>query len=147
VRSRIFEQRLEDKMALQREAAALAMLRQGADIGTVAKKYSDDTGSAASGGVLMLKTTDLANVPSLKPTLDALQPGQSTADFVRVDDGYYYFKLTSRDATTTKMQYVYVYDPKPELYTAAKREKWFIDSITSWEQQAHVKYNVGSRAT
>jgi parvulin-like peptidyl-prolyl isomerase len=147
VRSRIFEQRLEDKMALQREAAALAALQKGTDISEVAKKYSDDTTSASSGGVLALKTTDIVNVPSLKPALDALQPGQSTADFVRVDDGHCYFKLTSRDATTTKMQYVYIYDPKPELYTAAKREKWFIDSITSWEQQAHVKYNVGSRAT
>jgi PPIC-type PPIASE domain len=147
VRWRIFEQRLEDKMALQREAAALAALKKGTDISEVAKKYSDDTTSASSGGVLALKTKDIVNVPSLKPTLDALQPGQGTADFVRVDDGFYYFKLTSRDADTTKMEYVYIYDPKPGLYTAAKREKWFIDSITSWEQQAHVKYNVGSRAT
>jgi parvulin-like peptidyl-prolyl isomerase len=146
VRSRILEQRLEDKMALQREAAALAALQKGTDISEVAKKYSDDTTSASSGGVLALKTTDIVNVPQLKPALDPL-PGQSSTDFVRVDDGHYYFKLTSRDATTTKMQYVYIYDPKPELYTAAKREKWFIDSITSWEQQAHVKYNVGSRAT
>jgi parvulin-like peptidyl-prolyl isomerase len=146
VRSRIFEQRLEDKIALEREAAALAMLRRGTDIGAVAKRYSDDTSSAGSGGALALKTSDVANVPTLKPSLDALQPGQSSPDFVRVDDGYYFFKLTSRDATTTKVQYVYVYDPKPELYTAAKREAWFIDSIKSWGQQAHVKYNVGSRA-
>jgi parvulin-like peptidyl-prolyl isomerase len=147
VRSRIFEQRLEDKMALQREAAALAMLKQGTDIGTVAKKYSDDTSSSGSGGGLTLKTADIANVPQLKPTIDGLQPGQSSSDFVRVDDGYYYFKMTSRDATSTKMQYVIVYDPKPALYTAAKRAKWFVDAITGWEQQAHVKYNVGSRAT
>ena len=147
VRARIFEQRIEDKMALQREAAALTMLKQGADIGDVAKKYSDDTGSAGTGGVLQLKTSDLVNVPSLKPTLDGLQPGGTTPDFVRVDDGFYYFKLISRDATSTKMQYVYVYDPKPELYTAAKREQWFIDAIKGWEQAAHVKYSVGSRAS
>jgi parvulin-like peptidyl-prolyl isomerase len=146
VRARIFEQRLEDNMALQREAAALAMLRQGTDVGVVAKKYSDDSTSAGSSGLLSLKTSDIANVPTLRPTLDSLQPGQSTPDFVRVDDGFYYFKLISRDASITKMQYVYVYDPKPELYTAAKREQWFVDSIKSWEQQAHVKYNVGSRA-
>jgi parvulin-like peptidyl-prolyl isomerase len=146
VRARIFEQRLEDKIALERKAAAVALLQKGTDIGEVAKKYSDDTGSANNGGVLTLKTKDLANVPSLKPALDALQPGQSSTDFVRVDDGFYFFKLTSRDADATKMQYVYVYDPKPEMYTAAKREKWFVDSISNWEQQAHVKYNVGSRA-
>lgn len=147
VRSRVFEQRLEDKMATLREVAALAMLKQGTDIGIVAKKYSDDSSSASAGGSLTLKTKDLANVPTLKPTLDALQPGQSTTDFVRVDDGFYFFKLLSRDADNTKMQYVYIYDPKPSLYTTAKREKWFIDSITSWEQQAHVKYHVGSHAS
>ncbi len=147
VRSRVFEQRLEDRMATQREVAALAMLRQGTDVGIVAKKYSDDTSSASTGGNLTLKSKDLANVPTLKPTLDALQPGQSSADFVRVDDGFYYFKLVSRDADNTKMQYVYVYDPKPALYTTAKREKWFIDAITTWEQQAHVKYHVGSHAS
>ena len=140
------EQRLEDKMARQRETDALAMLKQGNEIGAVAKKYSDDTASSGSGGGLTLKTTDIANVPQLKPAIDALQPGQSSPDFVRVDDGYYFFKMTSRDATTTKMQYVIIYDPKPELYTAAKRAKWFVDAITGWEQQAHVKYNVGSRA-
>lgn len=147
VRSKIFEQRLEDRMATAREVAALAMLRQGTDIGTVAKRYSDDTSSAPTGGSLSLKTADLANVPTLKPTLDALQPGQSSSDFVRVDDGFYFFKLISRDSDVVKMQYVYVYDPKPALYTVAKREKWFIDSITGWEQQAHVKYHVGSHAS
>lgn len=148
VRSRIFEQRLEDKMALERKAAATKLLKAGTDIAAVAKLYSDDTASAPNGGQLALKPADLANVVQLKPTIDALQqPGQLAPDFARADDGFYYFKLVSRDATTIKLQYVFIYDPQPALYTNTKREKWFSDSITKWESQAHVKYFVGSRAT
>src|SRR5258708_8681211 len=78
VRSRIFEQRLEDRMATLREVAALARLQQGTDIGAVAQQNSDDTRRAPGWGSLTLKTKDLASVPTLKPTLDALQPGRSS---------------------------------------------------------------------
>jgi SurA N-terminal domain/PPIC-type PPIASE domain len=144
VRSRLYEQRLEAKLALQRKVSALAALRSGTDIAAVAKKYSDDVASANAAGALSVHTADVAGVPQLKPAIEALQPGQSSADFAQADDGYYFFKLTSRDADTTKMQYVYIYDPKPELYSNAKRPKWLVDLISQREKQAHVKYSVGS---
>ena len=144
VRSRVFEQRLEAKIALQRKGAALAALKAGKDIAAVAKKYSDDTSSANAGGALSLHTKDVASVPQLKPAIEALQPGQSSSDFAQADDGFYFFKLTSRDADTTKMQYVYVYDPKPDLYSNANRPRWLLDLISQREKQAHVKYSVGS---
>ena len=144
VRSRIFEQRLEAKLALQRKAAALAALKSGADIAAVAKKYSDDIASVNAASTLSLRTKDIAGVPQLKPAIEALQPGQSSPDFAQADDGYYFFKLTSRDADTTKMQYLYIYDPKPELYSNAKRPKWLVDLIRQREKEAHVKYSVGS---
>jgi parvulin-like peptidyl-prolyl isomerase len=144
VRSQVYEQRLEAKLALQRKAAALAALKSGTAIAAVAKKYSDDGASAGSGGALSLKTTDVAGVPQLKPAIESLQPGQSSPDFAQADDGYYFFKLISRDADTTKVQYVYVYDPKPELYSNMRRPKWLLDLISQREKQAHVKYSVGS---
>jgi parvulin-like peptidyl-prolyl isomerase len=147
VRSRLFEQRLEARIALQRKAAALVALKRGTDIATVAKKYSDDTTSASTGGALSVKTKDVANVPQLKPAIETLQPGQASPDFAQADDGFYFFRMTSRDADTTRMQYVYIYDPKPELYSTTRRPKWLIDMIAQMEKQAHVKYNVGSKAT
>jgi hypothetical protein len=150
VRSRLYEQRLEDKLAQGRETAAIAALKGGQDVGAVAKQYSDDVASAGSGGTLSLHGKDLVNVASLKPTIDALQqPGATSPDFVRADDGFYYFKLTSRDAAADviNMQYIYIYDPKPELYSTTRRPKWLMDMLTQMEKQAHVKYNVGSKAS
>jgi predicted chitinase len=150
VRTRLYEQRLEDKLAQARKTAALTAIKSNQDIGAVAKQYSDDVASAGSGGGLSIHGKDLVNVPGLKPAIDALQqPGATSADFVRADDGFYYFKLASRDAAADliKMQYVYIYDPKPELYSTTRRPKWLIDMIAQIEKQAHVKYNVGSKAT
>jgi uncharacterized protein YkwD len=150
VRSRLYEQRLEDKLAQGRKTAALNGLKANQDISAVAKQYSDDAASAGSGGVLSLHGKDLANVPALKPAIDALQqPAASSTDFVRADDGFYYFKLTSRDSATDviKMQYIYIYDPKPELYSTTRRPKWLMDLIGQLEKDAHVKYHVGSKAT
>jgi hypothetical protein len=149
VRTRLYEQRLEDQLAQARKASALTAIKANQDLSTVAKKYSDDVASAGSGGGLSLHGKDLVNVPSLKPAIDALQqPGAASSDFVRADDGFYFFKLASRDAAAdlVKLQYVYIYDPKPELYSITKRPKWLIDLIGQMEKQAHVKYNVGSKA-
>lgn len=150
VRTRLYEQRLEDKLAQARKASATNALKGNQDISAVAKQYSDDVASAGTGGALSLHGKDLVNVPALKPAIDALQqPGAISPDFVRADDGFYYFKLTSRDpaADTIKMQYIYIYDPKPELYSTTRRPKWLIDLIMQMEQQAHVKYHVGSKAS
>jgi predicted chitinase len=149
VRSRLYEQRLEDKLAQGRKTLALSALKANQDISAVSKKYSDDAASAGGGGVLSLRGKDLVNVPTLKPAIDALQqPGATSPDFVRADDGFYYFKLTSRDAATDKidMQYIYIYDPKPELYSTTRRPKWLLDLIAQMEKDAHVKYHVGSKA-
>ena len=133
-----------------RKNSALTALKGGTDIGAVAKQYTDDAASATSGGGLSIHGKDLAGVPSLKPSIDALaQPGASSPDFTRADDGFYFFKLVSRDAPTDliKMQYVYIYDPKPELYSTTRRPKWLMDMITGLGKAAHVKYNVGSKAS
>ena len=149
VRTRLYEQRWEDKLAQARRTSATTAIKANQDISAVAKQYSDDVASAGTGGVLSVHGKDLANVPGLKPTIDGLQqPGATSPDFVRADDGFYYFKLTSRDpaADLIKLQYVYIYDPKPELYSTTRRPKWLIDMIAQMEKQAHVKYNVGSKA-
>jgi hypothetical protein len=149
VKTRLYEQRLEDRLAQARRTAALSAIKANRDISAVAKQYSDDVASAANGGVIPLHGKDLVNVPALKPAIDSLQqPGATSSDFIHVDDGFYYFKLTSRDAAADviNLQYVYVYDPKPELYSTARRPKWLIDLIGQMEKQAHVKYNVGSKA-
>lgn len=148
IRARLAEQRLENRLAQQRAQAALARLKSGSDFGAVAATYTDDRASAAKGGELTLDQSQLAQVDArVRPALDALQPGSVSSDLVRGVNGYYLFKLASRDDSGIKGAMVYVIAPEANVYGTKLRPQWFLDHIADLEKKAHLHYYVGSRAT
>jgi peptidyl-prolyl cis-trans isomerase D len=77
---------------------ALDQLKAGADFATLAKKVSEDTGSAAQGGDLgCLQPGKLP--PELDAAVFALEPG-ATSELVKTQFGYHVIRLVSKkDAT------------------------------------------------
>ena len=145
IHARLLEQKLENKLATVRANQALAALRGGTDISQVAKQYSDDNTAAQNGGLVTLTPAQLGQIdPAVKPALDALQPGATTADLVRGVNGFYLLKLVSRDDTGVKANVVYIYAPQAAYYRTSQRPAWFIAFVTDLEKKAHIKYKVGS---
>jgi peptidyl-prolyl cis-trans isomerase SurA len=73
-------------------------LRAGEDFAQIAKNYSEDPQSAASGGELGYiaeSTLDRAN-PELRKAIMALAPGQMTP-IIKTQEGYRVFKLISKE--------------------------------------------------
>ncbi len=73
-------------------------LRAGEDFAQIAKNYSEDPQSAASGGELGYiaeSTLDRAN-PELRKGIMALAPGQMTP-IIKTQEGYRVFKLVSKE--------------------------------------------------
>lgn len=84
------------------EAKALAeglllRIRGGADFAEVARKSSEDQGSAANGGDLGCFARDGSMVPEFENAAFALDPGQ-TSDLVKSSFGYHVIRATSRRA-------------------------------------------------
>jgi peptidyl-prolyl cis-trans isomerase D len=90
---------------LEEEARALAQglldqVKAGADFAAVAKKSSEDQGSAANGGDLGCFAPGRM-VPEFDDAVFALQPGQ-VSDLVKTSFGYHVIRLASRRESTVQ---------------------------------------------
>ncbi|HEY6549517.1 MAG TPA: peptidyl-prolyl cis-trans isomerase, partial [Vicinamibacteria bacterium] len=77
--------------------ALLLRIRGGAEFEDVARKSSEDLGSAANGGDLGCFARDGSMVPEFENAAFALEPGQ-TSDLVKSSFGYHVIRVTSRRA-------------------------------------------------
>ena len=146
LKSRLYEQKLESSMALKRAQDTLAALNKGTDFASVAKQWSDDSGTAATGGQAKFTAADLQQMDqSVKPALDALQPNQTSSAPVRGALGYFVFRVLTRDAAGVSFDIVQVTAPDFQHYRKTERPTWFQDFVTQLEKKAHVQYFVGSR--
>jgi len=148
LRRRSYEQKLENKLAKGRAVAALAALRAGMDITAVARKWSDDPASAPNGGEATYLQDQLKQLDaSVRPALDALQPGQVSHDLTRGVKGWFLFKVLARDDDKSlRFDAVQITAPDLKYYDITNRPQWFKDHLAELEKNAHVHYNVGSRA-
>lgn len=147
VRHILLEQKVERKMAQNRADAAFRALQTGTSIADVAKQYSD-LASGSSGGHESIDSAHLASGdPKLQPVLNILQPGDTSKSVAQGVNGFYLFKMVSRDENGITVDIVFISAPDPNLYTPKFRPQWFSDFVKGLEDNAHVKYNVGSKAT
>ena len=143
----LLEQKVEHKMAQNRADQAFRALQSGTAITDVAKQYSD-LASASAGGQESIDSSHLASGdPRLQPALNILQPGDTSKSVVQGANGFYIFKLLTRDENGITADIVYISAPDATLYTPKFRPQWFADFVKGLEDNAHVKYAVGSKAT
>ncbi len=82
-----------DSKAREKIEELLDKIKKGADFGELAKEYSDDPGSAAQGGKMVIRAGE--TVPEFEKAAFALKPGQ-VSEIVKTDYGYHLIKLISR---------------------------------------------------
>jgi len=146
VRLILLEQKVQHKQAQNRADAAYREIQAGLPITDAAKKDSD-ANSGPSGGEETLSSIDQASGDTrLTPTLNTLQPGD-TSKVVEGVNGFYIIKLLTRTDTAVTADVVYVRAPAPTQYAPKLRPQWFVDFVKGLENNAHVKYNVGPKAT
>jgi peptidyl-prolyl cis-trans isomerase D len=90
----------EDTAAKKKAEDLLAQVKKGADFAELAKKNSQDEGSAVKGGDLDFFGRG-AMVPEVDKVAFELQPGQ-TSDLVKSQFGYHIIKVTDKRAATLK---------------------------------------------
>jgi peptidyl-prolyl cis-trans isomerase D len=95
----------------------LKQIRGGADFAALAKKNSDDTGSAANGGELPNFVTRGQTVPEFEKAAFSLKPGQ-TSDLVKTQYGYHIIQVLQHEDAHLR-----TYDEaKVELAAQAKKQ-------------------------
>lgn len=146
LRARLTEVKLENAMAAERAAAALTLVKAGKDFAQVVAALSDYAAGGPSGEVNLTAQQIGELDAQVKPSLDALAPGQTSTAVARGSNGFYLFKLVARDADSVKFDMVYVYGPGAARYRRTQRPGWFSKHLSSLEAGAHVHYNVGSHA-
>ncbi|MGI8610622.1 MAG: peptidylprolyl isomerase [Candidatus Dormibacteria bacterium] len=143
----LLEQKVEHRMAQNRADTAFRALQGGTPIADVARQYSD-LASATTAGQESIDSAHLAaGDPLLQPALNVLQPGDISKSVVQGANGFYLFKLLTRDENGITAVIVFISAPQPNLYTPKFRPQWFSDFVKGLEDNAHVKYAVGSKAT
>jgi len=94
---------LRDEEQTKQQARALYdRIKQGEDLGEIAKKVSDDTGSKATGGDLGWQPAGVF-APEFEKAIEALQPGEVSAPF-RTSFGWHIAKVVERRTRDTTDQ-------------------------------------------
>jgi parvulin-like peptidyl-prolyl isomerase len=142
----LLEQKVEQKQAQNRADTAYREIQGGMAITEVAKKYSD-VASGQTGGLETIGSSDLASGDALlRPALNSLQPGD-TSKVVKGVNGFYIFKLLTRDDKGITANIVFITAPAADRYSPKLRPAWFQAVVKGLEDSAHVSYGVGSKAT
>ncbi|MEM9833079.1 MAG: peptidylprolyl isomerase [Bacteroidota bacterium] len=95
-----------ERKALKQTKKLRKRLLKGADFNQLAKKYSDDPGSAAYGGEL--GSVDLGQfVPEFEEAIRSLKPGE-ISEPVRTDFGYHLIELIAKDETTFTSRHILI---------------------------------------
>jgi peptidyl-prolyl cis-trans isomerase D len=107
----------EDPKIKAKAEDLLKQIRGGADFAALAKKSSEDTGSAANGGAMPDWVTRGQTVPEFEKTAFSLKPGQ-TSDLVKTQYGYHIIQvLQHEDARLRPFE-----EAKAELAAQAKKQ-------------------------
>ena len=94
---------LRDEEQTRQQARALHdRIKKGEDLGEIAKKVSDDTGSKATGGDLGWQPAGVF-APEFEKAIEALQPGEVSAPF-RTSFGWHIAKVVERRTRDTTDQ-------------------------------------------
>jgi peptidyl-prolyl cis-trans isomerase C len=131
ITSDLNEQRLEDVFAKERATTIEQMLAGGQKFATVAKTFSDDSGTSASGGDLgVLSATTLKTYdPGFAAAVEALAVGAYTKTPVHDAGGYDIVQLYSKSAKGYGVRHILVYAGNP--YNVMDRPNWFAESLFS----------------
>ncbi|WP_018085204.1 peptidylprolyl isomerase [Desulfurispora thermophila] len=99
----------------------IAQLKNGADFAELAKKYSQDPGSASNGGLYTFKKGDA--VPEFEKAALALKPGEITTQPVQTEYGYHIIKK-EKDIAGKQMTFAEVKDEIiQQLHSEAAQKK------------------------
>lgn len=128
IRSRLMEERLEDRFASQRASDIEARLATGVDFGSLAKDLSDDEQSSPAGGSLgVLGAADIQRIGSdLATAIGRMGPGQISSP-IRDQAGYEIVQVTAVTAKGRAVRRILVAAPMP--YTVRERPQWFADAV------------------
>lgn len=100
------------KLAYEKAKSLLDSVRSGADFSDIAKKYSEDSASAAKGGDLG-KVKKGILVKEFEDAAYLLKPGE-ISDLVETQFGYHIIKVYERTGDVIKVQHILVKFPKLE---------------------------------
>lgn len=92
----------EQKKAKAKAEKVLKEVKAGGDFAELAKKYSDDPGSAAQGGALGAFGKGMM-VQEFEDAAFGMEPGE-ISDLVKTDFGYHIIKVTDRIKETTSFE-------------------------------------------
>jgi peptidyl-prolyl cis-trans isomerase D len=107
----------EDPKIRAKAEDLLKQIRGGADFAALAKKNSEDTGSAVNGGAMPDWVTRGQTVPEFEKVAFSLKPGQ-TSDLVKTQYGYHIIQvLQHEDARLRPFE-----EAKAELIVQAKKQ-------------------------
>ncbi|MGQ9557879.1 MAG: SurA N-terminal domain-containing protein [Desulfurispora sp.] len=99
----------------------IARLQNGADFAELAQKYSQDPGSASSGGLYTFKKGDA--VPEFEKAALALKPGEITTQPVQTEYGYHIIKK-EKDIAGKQLSFAEVKDEiVQQLHSEAAQKK------------------------
>lgn len=124
------ERKKEDALKLAKEVKA--KLDAGADFATIAKKYSEDPGSASKGG--LYENESVAQwVPTFKKAVET-QPINKIGDPVETEYGYHIIKVESRNEPT--------FDKLKDNEKAALKNKLAGENIQNFTENDLAKLNL-----
>lgn len=128
------EEAKADELAKKKAADLLEKIKKGADFSTLAKKHSDDPGSAGKGGDLGYFTTG-TKVQEFEEAAFSLKPGE-VSDIVKTDYGYHIIKLEDTRLRTVEQG-------KEKDFQAAilaeKQESSFMRWFSELKQKAKIE--------
>jgi peptidyl-prolyl cis-trans isomerase D len=115
----------EQKAAKDKAAALVKQLREGADFAKLARKSSDDIGSARDGGDLGYLTRDAMMDPAFADAAFALKKGE-VSEPVKSAYGYHIIKLTGIKSGMTR-SFAEVRDQLEQEYRRKQAEDTYFD--------------------